>query len=585
MTGSDGTARRGWRLSLTLVLIMSFVATHLVIAEGAHAARSRCGRKAQRLVKTMNVGGLVGQMVMGAVIPNADGSPSRATRRMIKDGKIGSMIVFGASGPYAAAKHNNRLQRWAAKTSKSIPLFIAADNEFGAAHRVPHDTTVLPLAMGIGATRRAGDAKDAALITGREARSMGFNWSLAPVADVNTNARNPVIGVRSFGGRAGLVGRMVKAEVRGLQAEGVIATPKHFPGHGATSVDSHTGLPVVYYGNRKLKRIHLRPFRDAVEAGARSIMTGHVIVRTVDPRRPATLSRKVLTGILRRDMNYRGIIITDDMMMAAISDHYGTARATKMAARAGADVIMVTGGYASQVATVKALASGVRSGEISRSRVKAAARRVLVSKCKLRLWGNRYSNPGRAASISGRAASRRTAAQIARRSITLVKNKGDLLPFRSRSTKRILVTGVMHTGRLARATRQMSKADVDKYAVSVTPSGAQIDEAVRRARNASRVIVATYSRSSLPESQATLVKRLKETGKPVVAMSLGLPYDIQKYSKVRAYIATYAQGPWPSVVAPPLRAAIKVIFGKQPGGRLPVKIGKLYGYGRGLRYP
>jgi beta-N-acetylhexosaminidase len=475
------------------------------------------------------------------------------------------------------------MQRWA-KNANGVPLLVAADNEFGAAHRVPKGTTVFPLAMGLGATRRAIDARDAARVTAKEAGSMGFNWSLAPVADVNTNARNPVIGVRSFGGRPKLVGKMVRAEVQGLQSQNVIATPKHFPGHGATSVDSHTGLPVVYYGRKKLSRVHLKPFRQAIAAGTRSIMTGHVIVHSVDPRRPATLSPKVLTGILRRKLDFDGLIVTDDMTMAAISDHYGTGRAARMAARAGADVIMVTGGYSTQAATIDGLVSGVRSGGISRKRIKATARRVLIEKCRSSLWSDRFVKPGVAVSASGRGKSRRLAARIARRSITLVKNKGDLLPFRRGSTKRVLVTGVMHTRILAKTARRISKARVERYEVSTVPSEAQIDEAVRQAKQAKRVIVGTFSRSTLSESQARLVRRLRRSGTPVVAMSLGLPYDVQQYSSVRAYLATYAQGPWPSVVAPPLKAAIKVIFGAQPGGELPVRIGDRYPYGRGLRY-
>ena len=523
-------------------------------------------------------------MVMVAMIPNPDGTPSSATKQMIAGRKVGSVIVFGGSGPYTAAQHNNRMQHWA-KNANGIPLLVAADNEFGAAHRVPKGTTAFPLAMGMGATRRAIDARDAARITGKEAKAMGFNWSLAPVADVNTNQRNPVIGVRSFGGRPKLVGKMVRAEVQGLQSENVIATPKHFPGHGATSVDSHTGLPVVYYGRRKLNRVHLPPFRQAIRGGTRSIMTGHVIVHSVDPNRPATLSPKVLTGILRRKLDFTGLIVTDDMTMAAISDHYGTGRAARMAARAGADVIMVTGSYSTQAATVDGLLQGVRSGGISRKRVKAAARRVLIAKCRSNLWNNRFVKPGKAVAAAGRGKSRRTAARIARRSITLVKNKGDLLPFRPGSTKRILVTGVMHTRLLAKTARRISKARVERYQTSITPTSAQIQEAARRAKAARRVIVTTFSRTELPDSQAHLVKRLRRTGTPTVAMSVGLPYDIQKYTRVRAYLATYAQGPWPSVVPPPLKAGIKVIFGAQPGGTLPVRIGDRYPYGRGLRYP
>lgn len=525
----------------------------------------------------------VGQMIMAVARPGSDGLPDDSARRAVQELRVGSIIDFDLPGAEAAARFNNRLQSWARSTGQGIPLLVGVDDEFGMAHRI-RGATAMPLAMGIGAARRAADARTAARVTAQEAKAMGFRWGFAPVADVNTNPSNPVIGVRSMSSRADLVARLVGEQVIAFADNDLLATPKHFPGHGDTSTDSHTGLPQVTYGWNELWKVHLKPFREAVAQGAEAIMTAHVIVRSVDANRPATLSRKVIGGILRERMGFDGIVISDAMTMAAIRDRWGIAEAARLAAAAGVDVILSDGSFVDHLAVRDALLSAVRNGKISNKRLERSARRVLTAKCRYGAFDKRFVSAGQAGSEVGSAANRRAAAAVARRSITLVKNNG-ALPLGGKGNRKTLVASVLHTSKLAAAVRDFSSGPVATWAASSTsPSDAEIDAAVNAARAADRVIVGTYSRSLLPSQQAELVRRLVATGKPVIAVSLGLPYDVARYPKVDAYLCAYAQGPWPQSNGTVLRAAMKVVFGADPGGKLPVRISDRYDFGRGLTY-
>ncbi|MGI5202965.1 glycoside hydrolase family 3 N-terminal domain-containing protein [Spirillospora sp. CA-108201] len=447
-----------------------------------------------------------------------------------------------------------------------MPLLVSGDFEFGTTHNVREGTTPLPNAMGLGAARDPAQARAAAAVTAAETRAMGFHWNHAPVADVNTDPANPIIGVRSFGERADLVGGLVETQVRAYRRAGMIATPKHFPGHGDTETDSHLGLPAVTYDRATLDRVHLPPFRRAVAAGADAIMTAHVVVKAVDPDLPATLSPKVLTGLLRHDLAFGGLIVTDAMDMDAIDENWGTREATVMAVRAGADVVMSTGDYTAHAQAVDALAGALRDGTLSRARVDASVRRVLGLKCANRVFDHRCADPGAAERISGNPAFLRRALAMGVAAATLVRNEDRVLPFDPGSDARTLVAGVVQTA-------------------STDPTDAEIAEAVRLARAADRVLVATFSSGTLPAGQARLVRALQATGRPVAAVATGLPHDIASYPSVRAYLATYGTTARTQRVDLTMhRAAARVVFGAQPGGRLPVTIKGLYPYGHGLRY-
>src|SRR5699024_1692845 len=243
---------------------------------------------------------------------NDQNMPNEDTKELIQEYKAGSVIIYGNRDASTTAEYNNQLQEWAAETPMSIPLFSTADREYGINQHVT-DATAIPRQMGIAATRDLEAAEEMAGVTAEEMKATGFNWNYSPLADVNTNPNNPVIGVRSFGENTELVSDMTVAQVRGYQENGVRSTPKHFPGRGDTSEDSHLDLPSVTYDRETLEEVHLPPFQAAIDAGADSIMTSHVIIEAIDPELPATLSEDVLTGLLREEMGFDGLIVTDAM--------------------------------------------------------------------------------------------------------------------------------------------------------------------------------------------------------------------------------------------------------------------------------
>ncbi|MGG1576114.1 glycoside hydrolase family 3 protein, partial [Fictibacillus sp. NRS-1165] len=526
--------------------------------------------------------------VMPSTHDNTSKMPDDTTRQLIQHYKAGSVIVYGARDARTTAKYNNQLQKWASKTRLKLPLLVSADLEFGTKQHVT-DATPFPRQMGIGATRETKTAEDVAKITALEAKATGFNWNYSPVADVNTNPANPVIGVRSFGEKTNLVSEMTAAQIKGYQKKGVVATAKHFPGHGDTSVDSHLGLAAVTYDRHTLETVHLPPFNAAIDAGVDSIMTAHVIINAIDKELPATLSKKVLTVLLRKEMGFKGLIVTDAMSMHAIAKEWGAGQAAVMAVNAGADIVMATGNLDEQLETYDALFHALKSGQLSENRVNESVKRVLALKIKYKLFSDRYDDPEEAVNVVNKPSHKETAAEAARKSITVVKNE-KILPFNPAEKKNTLVTGPIIYGstnfinNIASIVDEKSAGNVMSYTTSTDSKDTEIQQAVQLAKQADQIIVPTFSPSELPAGQAKLVKALQKTGKPVVAVALGLPYDIKQYPEVGAYVATYAVERWGSPVPTSWKAAVDVIFGTQPGGKLPVSIEGLYPYGTGLTY-
>ncbi|OYD06249.1 glycoside hydrolase family 3 protein [Paludifilum halophilum] len=581
---------KGTMLAVTILVFVSLVFSpwgrpglSAASPDSAHGKKG-CHLSVDRMVTEMTDEEKVGQLIMAATQTGKDGMPSEQTRRMIREYHIGSVIVYDQRKPAAMARYNNRLQQWAEETRFSLPLLISADLEYGAAQRMPKEAATFPRQMGLGAAGSEHLAEKTARITAREARAVGFNWNYSPVADVNTNPNNPVIGVRAFGEKTNLVSELTAAQIRAYQRQGVIASAKHFPGHGDTEVDSHLGLPAVTYDRETLEKVHLPPFQVAIDAGADSIMTAHVVIQAIDPDLPATLSPKVLDGLLRKEMGYDGIIVTDAMTMHAISENWGSGEAAVMAIQAGADVVMSTGSFKDHVEAVQSLLQAIQSGELSEKRVDESVKRVLKAKCEYRLDSRRYVDPDKAERIVGHSRHRKVADEAGRQAVTLVKNEEGLLPL-DRGAEETMVAGVEGVRTLADAVRRESGSRVSAWqSDGQDPTDAEMMEAVRQAETADRVIVATYSQSRLPEGQVKLVKALHQTGKPVVTVSIGLPYDIAQYSEVNAYLATYAVDRWQTPNPTMLEAAIRVIYGEQPGGKLPVHIDDRYPFGSGLRY-
>jgi|GEM_PF-188871 len=530
----------------------------------------------------------IGQLVMPSTHDNDQNMPNEDTKELIQEYKAGSVIIYGNRDASTTAEYNNQLQEWAAETPMSIPLFSTADLEYGVNQHVT-DATAFPRQMGIAATRDLEAAEEMAGVTAEEMKATGFNWNYSPLADVNTNPNNPVIGVRSFGENTELVSDMTVAQVIGYQENGVLSTPKHFPGHGDTSEDSHLDLPSVTYDRETLEEVHLPPFQAAIDAGADSIMTSHVIIEAIDPELPATLSEDVLTGLLREEMGFDGLIVTDAMSMQAIKDNWGAGEAAVMTIQAGADIVMATGTLNEQKETFEALLSAYESGELSQERVDASVERILAKKVMYGLFDNRYVDPDEATDVVNTQAHKALAESMAQDSMTLVKND-DTLPFDSESDESTFVVGPEiynqsnYIEAIADDVQAKTNGDVDYYVTSEDPSDSDIDEAVQQAEEADRIIVSTFSAGELAEGQGQLVNALAETEKPVASISLGLPYDIKEYPDVDAHIATYAIERWGSAVPVAWEAAVDVIYGADPSGKLPVTIEGHYDFGHGEDY-
>lgn len=545
--------------------------------------------KARRLVAQMNDKEKIGQLVMYTPTDQAD----EFSRRMIEEYFVGSALLNRHIQSAAKnAEFTNQLQTWAAKSRLGIPMFISGDMEYGAAQRVPEEATVLPRQMAIGATRNVEHAEQAARLTAIEAKAMGFHWSYSPVADVNSNLHNPVIGVRSFGENTKLVTDMTIAEVKGYQAEGVISSAKHFPGHGDTGFDTHSTLAKVSYSAEELRRVHLPPFQAAIDQGIESIMTSHIIIESIDPVLPATLSKKVLTELLREEMGFDGMIVTDAMVMEAISKNWGAGEAAVMAVNAGADIIMANGSATDQIDTLDSLYKALQDGKIEKRRVDESVERILKYKIKMNLFDHRLVDVENATNVVGNDEHWRISKQIAQDSITLVKNE-NVLPFDPESEEKTLVVSVAYASFIGEAVSKASQGEV--FTVQVAPASGEpldvstpaINRAVEQSKQADRIIVFTQSDREIPQGQIDLVNALIATGKPVVTVSLGNPGNILGYPNAKAYLSTYALDNWYWMTPVPVswEAAVQVIFGAKPMGKLPVTISEDYPEGFGLSYP
>jgi beta-N-acetylhexosaminidase len=567
-----------------VALTVAVAAAALVAPVGAAQAQpdptrvpsSACRGVAASTVDHMTLRERVGQLLMGS--PARSGAlPNEATRAQIQDYGIGSFITQNSvpRTPDGAAVFQNQMQEWAAQTPSGVPVFTGMDLENGTVQQIPV-ATGHPYPMGLGATGDPALTAQAARVAGREAAAVGVNWSFGPVADLNTNPLNPVIGVRSFGADEVAIAPHTAAYSVALQAEGVLSAAKHFPGHGDTHVDSHTGLPSVSYDRATLDR-HLAPFQSAFDAGAKGVMTAHVVIEAVDPTLPATLSPKVLTGLLREEMGFDGLVVTDSMDMAAITNTYGRQPAVLMAIAAGADIAMV-GGDARPYSDY--LVAAVADGRLAESRVEESARRVVRVKCEMRLWERRYVDPAAALDIVGTEQAHEQAVTQAVRSMTLLDDDGTALPLDR--TARILVTG-RDANRIADALRSLGATRVTTSATSQSPTETQRTQAAALATESDVAVVTTFTSGAPNAAQAALLGAVADTGLPTVAVSLGLPYDLANLDAADARLATYAQNV--NRVGSPevyLAAAAVMLGDRVPTGRLPVPVGDFpIGYGLG----
>jgi beta-N-acetylhexosaminidase len=333
----------------------------------------------------------------------------RSITRLVKTTRVGGVILFrrNVTTPEQVLTLTRGLQRLAPKA----PLFVAIDQEGGRVSRLPPPFTQFPPAATVGARKAVALTYATGEVMGRELAAVGVNMNMAPVLDVNTNEANPIIGDRAFGDSPIVVEEHGLALLVGLQDHGVIACAKHFPGHGATSADSHLELPEVDVSLRQLERIHLRPFEHAIANRLAALMTAHVRYPALDARAPATLSKKIVTGLLRRAMGFDGVVITDDLEMKAIADHHDAGDAALKAFLAGADVLLFCRDQSAPDQAIEALAKAVNRGRLTEARIDQSLNRILRLKERF-LLGVKPSTKSRLHEIVGCEAHRHLIKQI-----------------------------------------------------------------------------------------------------------------------------------------------------------------------------
>ncbi|MFJ4435821.1 glycoside hydrolase family 3 protein [Streptomyces sp. NPDC088923] len=592
-------------------------------AWAAHAGRSRTAPATaypvdpladQRLLSRMTPEEKVGQLFVmrfhgdSATAPSAaDAQANRedigvaTAAEMIARYHLGGVLYFGWAGnirsPRQVAALSNEVQRAGLGLRVPVPLLVSIDQEHGAVQRIGPPATQLPGAMGLGAAALGAGgtsvgAREAAALAGLELAALGVRQDWAPDADVNVNPANPVIGVRSFGSDPRAVARLVAAQVRGYQEDaGISAAVKHFPGHGDTATDSHVGFPTISHTRAQWDTLDAPPFRAAIAAGADVVMTGHLAFPALDPSGdPATLSHAVVTGVLRGELGYEGVVTTDSLRMEGVRTKYGDDRVPVLALRAGVDLLLDPPDLG---LAHRAVLAALRSGELTEDRVDASVLRVLALKRRRGLLARPYVDEAAVERRVGTPAHRALADRLAERGTTLVVNDGTL-PLRA-DAGRLLVLGVdpaSASGSDGPATRVLARAleaegfRVTRRATGPAPEAATRDAAVAAARRAHTVVVATYGLDTDPE-QRSLLAALVATGVPVVAVALRNPYDAAHLPDgVRALLAAYG---WSDVE---VGAAARVLTGRaRPHGRLPVPVTRadapertLYAVGRGLSY-
>lgn len=611
----DRNLSRRTLLTATAATAATAVTTTTAVAAGAVATASPAfaspsqHSRLKRLISRMSLEEKVGQLFVMRVYGHSATAPDQAdielnlkemgvrtAAELIAKYHVGGIIYFAwahnTRDPHQIADLSNGIQRAGLGRPTPVPLLISTDQEHGIVARVGKPATLLPGAMALGAGGSRSDARTAAQIAGVELAAMGICQNYAPVADVNVNPANPVIGVRSFGADPHAVAGLVAAQVKGYQSAGIAATSKHFPGHGDTTVDSHTGIPVITHTREEWEEIDAPPFRAAIAAGIDSIMTAHIQFPALDPSNdPATLSRPILTGILREELGYDGVVVTDALNMQGVRDKYGDHRVPVLAIEAGVDQLLNPPDLA---VAWNGVLSAVKSGEISEARIEESILRILALKEKLGLFRDPFVSHRGVDRTVGTPPHLAAADRIAEGTTTLLVNEGSLLPLSRRREPRLLVVGAnpsSPSGTTGPPTTVLAKAFTElgftaaALSTGITPTAAKIEEAVAAASGKDVVVVGTYNVTAA-SAQRTLVARLVATGVPVVALAIRNPYDIARLSGVRAALAAYC---WTDVE---LQAAARVIAGRaEPEGRLPVPVQRaddpaqvLYPIGYGLSY-
>jgi len=524
------------------------------------------------LLRTLTVREKIGQLIvpwLSGAYTALDDSTFLVARRWVDSLRVGGIIISVGSPVDVAAKLN------ALQAESPLPLLVGADLEYGAGMRLVGGTA-FPAIMAVGATGRPGDAYLIGRAAALEGRAVGIHVAFAPDADLNNNPLNPIINTRSFGEDPVQVSRLVVAFVRGVQENGMLATLKHFPGHGNTGVDSHLGLPLITAGYQALDSLELVPFRAGIAAGAAVVMSAHIALPAITGDDvPGTLSPAVLTGMLRDSLGFRGLVVTDALTMGAIVSTYGAGEATVRAFLAGSDLLLMP---ADPDSALDAMAAAVQSGRVGAARLDSSVRAVLEAKWKLGLFARRLVPLDSVMSIVGGKAFQDEANDIAARALTLVRDSGGALwSLRHRRSRLALVAyGDELNGSVGQllATELRAGGDtVDYFRLWPMSGPASYDSARAVMARAPAVLFTSVVRPlsgrgtiALPDSLARLIT-VTDSAKPTVLISLGSPYLLDQVPTAKSYLLG-----WSDARAVE-RALGDALLGRTPiGGHLPIRV-------------
>ncbi len=518
-------------------------------------------------------------------------------KRQIEEFHVGGIILAGG-GVYDIAHMMNELQR-----ISKLPLLVAADLESGLGFwhpwrfvrgRAPDlpkfisgGGTAFPSNMAIGATGNERYAYEVGRFTGLEARAVGIHWPLAPVVDVNNNPRNPIVNVRSYGEDPALVARLGAAFVRGCRDARVIATAKHFPGHGDTEDDSHMGLPVLNFDMERLDSIELVPYNATIAAGVGAIMSAHIALPKLDAsRRPATLSKPILTDLLRKRLKFDGIIVTDGLPMQGITDNYGATEAALLALQAGADALLVP---VDLEASYHYLLEAVKKGKINEARIDSSVKRILAAKAWLGLHRDRFVDPAKIMTTVASPEAEALSKRIARDAITLLENRDHAIPIPTKKSLKIAVVilsdvSSSNVGRDFVSLLKEKYSPVGIFHINNSTSADGVAAAVRSARQSEVVILPTYisigswkGALRLPTQVKKFLQAVSSLRKPVIGVSFGDPYVASDFKGLPAIMCAYTGlRTMEEAVIEALRGGIDI------KGKLPVTIPPNFKRGEGI---
>lgn len=544
----------------------------------------------EETLASMSLQQKVGQMLSPRINSHyisADAEAFQEMERWIDELGLGG-ITFFAGDVFALSTLIDEFQQMS-----DIPLLVSADFERGIPMRIRRGTA-FPEAMALGAANDPHLAYRMGVVTGLEGRALGVHQNFAPLADVNNNPDNPVINIRSFGENPERVGELASAWMRGLHDGGMISTAKHFPGHGDTDLDSHFTLPSIPHDRERLERIELKPFRELIDNGVLSVMTAHLAIPSLTEEEglPATLSYNILTDLLRKDLGFGGLVVTDALDMHGIDHFFDRSEAAIRAVQAGADMILLP---PDPVVALEAIVSAVRLGEISEERINASVRRILAVKEAVGLGDYQPSDARDIRRTVGIESHRELALEIARKSITKVRDRHNVMPLSNQEIRRPLLIS------LSDREGQVTAVHRDDSPNTAEPAGSyfeslfmekmptfttrhidartneqELEELLEEARASDLILIHSYIRThSVNEEEEAVfpgeidrsLLELDRLGVPTALISFGDPYLLRQMPEVDLYVNAW------SPVEPSVRAAVEALFGEiEPNGRMPVRI-------------